>query len=109
MEWEDQHFPIADLESEAAFRREAYRYVAEFHQLDQLAGIDLTRFAFARSVHGPVLYAAYHVHECVWLQDSGSWTFHPRTAHRGLVEVTLAPAGSGYPFESVVYGELEES
>ena len=105
--WEDENFPIADSASEAAYRREAYRYIAEFHELDQLAEIDIDDAAFVGTLDGP-FYAAYTVLECVWPESTVTWTFYPRFKHRGLVRVKPAPAGSGYPFDSELYKQLEE-
>lgn len=105
--WEDENFPISDPASEAAYRREAYRYIAEFHELDQLAEIDIDDAAFVGTPDGP-FYATYTVLECVWLESTGTWTFYPRLQDRGLVRVKPAPAGSGYPFDSELYKQLEE-
>lgn len=106
--WEDENFPIGDSTSEAAFRREAYRYITEFHELDQLAEIDLYDFAFIQTVDGPLLYASYFVGECVWLESTATLAFYPRNRHRGLVRIRTAPAGSGYPFDSELYLHREE-
>jgi len=106
--WEDENFPIGDSTSEAAFRREAYRFVAEFHELDQLAEIDIHDVAFMETPDGP-MYATYTVSECVWLESTGTWAFYPRTRHRGLALVKPAPAGSGYPYDSELYQQREEA
>lgn len=105
--WEDENFPIEDPASEAAYRREAYRYVAEFHGLDQLAEIDIYDVAFVETPDGP-LYATYTVIECVWLESTGTWAFYPRIPLRGLVMVKPTPAGSGYPFDSELYQQRQE-
>jgi hypothetical protein len=106
--WEDENFPIEDLTTEAAFRREAYRHVAEFHELDQLAEIDLYNFAFVPSPGGATLYAEYHVLETVWLESTSTLAFYPRTRHHGLVRVKTPPVGSGHPFNSELYQLREE-
>lgn len=106
--WEDENFPIGDQASEAAFRREAYRYIGEFHELDQLAEIDLYDFAFIQAPDGPMLYAGYSVWECVWLECTDTRVFYPRTRQRGLVRIKISADGSGYPFDSELYKHREE-
>jgi len=45
-QWEDENYPLKDLRGDAALRRDAYRFLEEFYDLDQLAVIRLTVEAF---------------------------------------------------------------
>ncbi|MES2437442.1 MAG: hypothetical protein V4584_00155 [Verrucomicrobiota bacterium] len=100
--WEDEFHPLDDPKSsDAAFRRDAYRFITEFHQLDQLAIISLTDEAFSRGDKKTTFYAEYTVIETE-LRDQQ----HPHIAYSGIVRVSL-DAERGY-FDTAAFTQREE-
>lgn len=99
--WEDEFHPLDDPKSVAAFRRDAYRFITEFHKLDQLAMISLTDEAFSRGDKKNTFYAEYTVIETE-LRDQQ----HPHIAYSGIVQVSLN-AERGY-FDTAAFTQREE-
>lgn len=86
--WLDENFPVEDESSAAALRRNAYNYILEFHDLDQLAPIDVYEVAFFEDGTGRrVLYGQYDVTVSVWTEPRGSAVFYPKTRYRGTVRL----------------------
>jgi hypothetical protein len=101
-QWEDEHFPLADPTGEAALRRDAYRYLEEFFQLDQLAVVSLTDEVFRHDGERTVYYAAFAI---VWSPPGGK--FYPRIKHRGVIQNRFDPKVSA-TFDTAVFKQVDE-
>lgn len=101
-QWEDEHFPLEDPTGETALRRDAYRYLEEFFQLDQLAVISLTDEVFRHDRERTVYYATFTI---VWAPPGGK--FHPRIKHRGVIQNRFDPKVSA-AFDTYVFKQVDE-
>ena len=99
--WAKENLPAVDPKSEAAMLREAYEYIREIHQLDQLAIIDLEDQTFSMSASKTIFYAKYYITST---EKRGQWL--PHLSHRGLVQV-IAKDGSN-ELETGAFREVQE-
>jgi len=99
--WAKENLPALDPKSKAAMRRDAYSFIREFHQLDQLAIIDLSDQAFFESPDKTTLYAEYRVIET---EKNGDWL--PHLSRKGIVQVVSENDQNG--FDTAVFERLEE-
>ena len=99
--WTKENLPALDPKSKAAMQRDAYAFIREFHQLDQLAIIDLSDQAFFESPKKKALYAEYGVIET---EKSGEWL--PHLSRKGIVQVVSVNDRDG--FDTGVFEQLEE-
>jgi hypothetical protein len=101
-QWEDEHYPLQDTTGDAALRRDAYRYLEEFFELDQLAVVSLSDEAFRYGKDRTTYYA-----EFVIITSASEGEFHPRIKHSGVIQNRLEPA-TGSAFDTTVFKRLEE-
>lgn len=101
-QWEDEHFPLEDPTGDAALRRDAYRFLEEFYELDQLAVISLTDEAFNRSKERTTYFADFAI---IWSPPEGR--FHPRIKHSGVIQNRRDPAVTS-TFDTTVFKRIEE-
>ncbi|GAA5483939.1 hypothetical protein [Haloferula sargassicola] len=101
-QWEDENFPLDDCAGDAALRRDAYRFLEEFFELDQLAIISLTDEAFSWHKERVTYYAEFTV---LWSPPGGR--FQPRIKHRGVIQNRRDPAVTT-TFDTFVFKHVEE-
>lgn len=101
-QWEDENYPLEDSWGEAALRRDAYRFLEEFFELDQLAVISLSDEAFNRSKERTTYFADFAI---IWSPPSGK--FNPRIKHSGVIQNRRDPAVTS-TFDTVVFKRIEE-
>ena len=100
--WEDENFPVEDPTGDAALRRDAYRYLEEFFELDQLAVISLTDEAFRHGNNRTSYYADFAI---IWSPPEGK--FHPRIKHSGVIQNRFDPTVAS-AFDTAVFKRTEE-
>jgi len=101
-QWEDENFPLEDPTGDAALRRDAYRFLEEFFELNQLAVISLTDEAFNRSKERTTYFADFAI---IWSPPDGK--FHTRIKHSGVIQNRRDPALTS-TFDTAVFKRLEE-
>lgn len=101
-QWEDENFPLEDPWGDAALRRDAYRFLEEFYELDQLALISLSDEAFHRAKDRTTYFADFAV-----ISSLGDEKFHPRIKHSGVIQNRRDPAVTS-TFDTAVFGRIEE-
>jgi hypothetical protein len=101
-QWEDENFPLEDAASDAALRRDAYRFLEDFYELDQLAVISLTDEAFNRSKDRTTYFADFAI---IWSPPGGK--FNPRIKHSGVIRNRRDPAVTS-TFDTIVFKRVEE-
>jgi hypothetical protein len=101
-QWEDETFPLEDAASDAALRRDAYRFLEEFYELDQLAVISFADEAFSRSNDRTTYFADFTI---VWSPPGGE--FRLRIKHRGVIRNRRDPEVTS-TFDTTVFKSVEE-
>lgn len=101
-QWEDENFPLDDPWGDAALRRDAYRYLEEFFELDQLVVISLSDEAFRRDEGRTTYYAQFFIIAAA--PDARS---APRVRHLGVIQNRRDPAVTS-TFDTVVFKRVEE-
>jgi hypothetical protein len=101
-QWEDENFPLDAAAGDAALRRDAYRFLEEFYELDQLAVISLTDEAFNRRRERTTYFADFAI---IWSPQGGR--FHTRVKHSGVIQNRRDPAVTS-TFDTVVFKRVEE-
>ena len=101
-QWEDENFPLEASTGDAALRRDAYRFLEEFYELDQLALISLTDEAFNRSKDRTTYFADFAI-----MAAPPEGRFHLRIMHSGVIQSRYDPKVSP-SFDTVVFQRIEE-
>lgn len=101
-QWEDEHFPLEDGRGDAALRRDAYRFLEEFFELDQLAVISLTDEAFRHGKERTTYYADFAI-----IGSPSEGKFHPRVKHSGVIQSRFDPTAAS-TFDTAVFQRAEE-
>ena len=101
-QWEDENFPLEEVTGDAALRRDSYRFLEEFFQLNQLAVISLTDEAFRHGLGRTTYYA-----EFVIVVSSPDGRYHPRVRHSGVIQSRFEPKIS-QAFDTIVFTRVNE-
>ena len=101
-QWEDENYPIENLTGDAALRRDAYRFLEDFFELDQLAMISLTDEVFRHSAGRTTYFADFAI---IWSPPDGK--FHPRIKHSGVIQNRFDPTVTS-TFDTAVFKRVEE-
>ncbi len=101
-QWEDENFPLEDSSGDAALRRDAYRFLEEFYELDQLVIISLSDEAFRHDKGHTTYYAEFFIIAAAPDRRSA-----PRVRHLGVIQNRRDPEVAS-TFDTVVFKRVEE-
>ncbi|HEX7262473.1 MAG TPA: hypothetical protein VF258_11765, partial [Luteolibacter sp.] len=101
-QWEDENYPLENPTGDEALRRDAYRYLEEFFELNQLAVIDLMDEAFSRGKDRTTYFADFTI-----IDSPSKGKFYPLVVRSGVIQSRFDPQLSS-TFDTAVFKRVDE-